>query len=211
MRRRASGRSVDAYRRDPSQDREAVASHHQSNHRLPVAENTLNRQFTVAHPTRVWAGDRTDVWTTEGWLYFAVILDRYSRLVIGWAMGHWLTVELAEHARTMARANRNLPAGLLHHSDRGSPYTATRDQQLLATHGITASMSRTVIAGTTPGWNASSGRSSVTACLLGTTLPVTTRYGIASSTVRYSLIGSAGTRPSAITSPAEYEARTAVA
>jgi transposase InsO family protein len=85
-----------------------------------VAENTLTRQFTVAHPNRVGAGDITCVWTTEGWLYLAVILDLYARLVIGWAMGHRLTVELAEQALTMALANRNPLAGLLHHSDRGS-------------------------------------------------------------------------------------------
>ena len=92
----------------------------QSNPRLPVAENTLNRQFTVTHPNQVWAGDLTYVWTTEGWLYLAVILDLYSRLVVGWAMGHRLTVELAEQALTMALANWNPLAGLLHHSDRGS-------------------------------------------------------------------------------------------
>ena len=114
----------------------------QSNPRLPVAENTLNRQFTVAHPNRVWAGDITYVWTTEGWLYLAVILDLYSRLVIGWAMGHRLTVELAEQALTMALANRNPLAGLLHHSDRGSQYAAMSYQLLLTTHGITTSMSR---------------------------------------------------------------------
>src|SRR5450759_1478897 len=70
----------------------------QSNHRLPVATNTLNRQFTVTHPNRVWAGDLTYVWTTEGWLYLAVGLDLYSRTVIGWAIGHRLTVDSAEHA-----------------------------------------------------------------------------------------------------------------
>ncbi len=74
----------------------------QSNHQLPVAENTLNRQFIVTQPNRVLAGDLTYVWTTEGWLYLAVILDLYSRLVVGWAMGTRLTVELAEHALTMA-------------------------------------------------------------------------------------------------------------
>ena len=114
----------------------------QSNPRLPVAENTLNRQFTVAHPNQVWAGDLTYVWTTEGWLYLAVILDLYSRLVVGWAMGHRLTVELAEQALTMALANRNPLAGLLHHSDRGSQYAATSYQLVLTTHGITTSMSR---------------------------------------------------------------------
>ncbi len=89
----------------------------QANHRLPIAENTLNRQFTVAHPNRVWAGDITYVWTPEGWLYLAVVLDLYSRTVIGWAMGPRLTVDLAEHALTMALTNRqpicrhDLPAG----------------------------------------------------------------------------------------------------
>ena len=114
----------------------------QSNPRLPVAANTLDRQFTIAAPNRVWAGDRTSVWTTEGWLYLAVILDLYSRRVIGWAMGHRLTVELAERALTMALTNRTPTAGLLHHSDRGSQYAATSYQQLLAAHGVTASMSR---------------------------------------------------------------------
>ena len=103
----------------------------QSNHRLPVAENTLACQFTVEQPNRVWAGDLTYVWTTEGWLYLAVILDLYSRLVVGWAMDHRLTVELAEQALTMALASRNPLAGLLHHSDRGSQYAATRYQLLL--------------------------------------------------------------------------------
>ena len=115
----------------------------QSHHRLPVATNTRNRQFTVTHPNRVWAGDLTYVWTTEGWLYRAVILDLYSRRVIGWAMGHRLTVELAEQALTMALANRTPRAGLLHHADRGSQYAATRYQRLLGEHGITTSMSRT--------------------------------------------------------------------
>jgi transposase InsO family protein len=114
----------------------------QSNHRLPVAENTLNRQFTAEYPNRVWAGDITYVWTTEGWLYLAVVLDLYSRAVIGWAMGHRLTVDLAEHALTMALANRKPKAGLLHHSDRGRQYAATAYQQLLTTHGMTGSMSR---------------------------------------------------------------------
>lgn len=114
----------------------------QSNHRWPIAENTLNRQFTVEHPNRVWAGDITYVWTTEGWLYLAVVLDLYSRTVIGWAMGHRLTVDLAEHALTMALANRKPTTGLLHHSDRGSQYAAMSYQQVLTTHAMTTSMSR---------------------------------------------------------------------
>ena len=115
----------------------------QSQHRLPVAANTLNRQFTVESPNRVWAGDITYVWTAEGWLYLAVVLDLYSRAVIGWAMGARLTGDLVQHALTMALQQRTPTRGLLHHSDRGSQYAATSYQQLLATHGITASMSRT--------------------------------------------------------------------
>ncbi len=113
-----------------------------SAHPWPVATNILNRQFQVEQPNRVWAGDLTYVWTTEGWLYLAVVLDLYSRLVIGWAMGHRLTVELAERALTMALVKRNPTAGLLHHSDRGSQYAAHRYQQMLTTHGLTPSMSR---------------------------------------------------------------------
>ena len=115
----------------------------QSNHRLPVAQNTLNRQFMVEAPNRVWAGDLTYVWTTEGWLYLAVLLDLYSRRVIGWAMGHRLTVDLAEQALTMALVTRRPEAGLLHHSDRGSQYAASRYQQLLDAQGLVPSMSRT--------------------------------------------------------------------
>jgi transposase InsO family protein len=114
----------------------------QSQHRFPVVANTLDRQFTVTAPNRVWAGDITYVWTTEGWLYLAVILDLYSRRVIGWAMGHRLTVDLAEQALTMALVTRSPGAGLLHHSDRGSPYAATSYPRLLDEYRITTSMSR---------------------------------------------------------------------
>ena len=113
-----------------------------SSHRLPVAANTLQRQFTVPQPNRVWAGDITYIWTLEGWLYLAVLLDLYSRAVIGWAMGPHLTGDLTEQALHMALTTRQPTAGLLHHSDRGSQYAAGPYQQLLTTHGITASMSR---------------------------------------------------------------------
>jgi putative transposase len=113
-----------------------------SRHPFPVAANRLNRQFTVTHPNRVWAGDLSDVWTAEGWLYLAVVLDLYSRAVIGWAMGTRLTGDLAQQALTMALHQRAPKAGLLHHSDRGSQYAATSYQPLLATHGIAGSMSR---------------------------------------------------------------------
>ena len=113
-----------------------------SAHQHPVVPNMLNRQFAVAAPNRVWAGDITYVWTTEGWLYLAVVLDLYSRRVIAWGMGSRLTQELATAALTMAIEHRQPARGVVHHTDRGSQYAATRDRELLADHGLTASMSR---------------------------------------------------------------------
>jgi len=107
-----------------------------------VAANILNRAFTVATPNWVWAGDITCVWTLEGWLYLAVLLDLYSRRVVGWAMGQRLTGELAEQALTMALATRAPTAGLIHHSNRGSQYAATRYQCLLTGYCLIPSMSR---------------------------------------------------------------------
>lgn len=81
-------------------------------------------------------------WTAEGWLYLAVLLDLYSRVVISWAMGQRLTVDLAERALTMALGNRPCTARLVHHSDRGSQYAATSYQRVLKTHSLISSMSR---------------------------------------------------------------------
>jgi transposase InsO family protein len=113
-----------------------------SSHRLPVAENTLKRAFSVRQPDRLWAADISYVWTAEGWLYLAVVLDLYSRAVIGWAMGERLTTELATEALTMALWRRKPTGTLLHHSDRGIQYAAGDYQRLLAKHGIACSMSR---------------------------------------------------------------------
>lgn len=114
----------------------------QSAHSFPVVSNQLNRQFTVAAPNQVWAGDLTYIWTAEGWLYLAVLLDLYSRAVIGWAMGARLTGELTQQALQMAFDRRRPKPGLLHHSDQGSQYAATAYQQQLTAAGITGSMSR---------------------------------------------------------------------
>ena len=113
-----------------------------SKHKLPVAANTLDRHFTVTAPNRVWAGDITYVWTDAGWLYLAVVLDLYSRAVIGWAMGSRLSADLAREALTMALWRRKPGAGLLHHSDRGVQYAAHDYQRLLGEHRIECSMSR---------------------------------------------------------------------
>jgi putative transposase len=113
-----------------------------SAHQYPVVPNTLNRQFAVAQPNQVWAGDITYVWTAEGWLYLAVVLDLYSRRVIAWGMGSRLTQELATAALTMAMEHRRPTSGVLHHTDRGAQYAATLYREMLAGYGLTASMSR---------------------------------------------------------------------
>lgn len=113
-----------------------------SRHQFPVAANQLNRQFAVAAPNQVWAGDLTYIWTMEGWLYLAVLLDLYSRTVVGWAMGARLTGDLTQQALQMALHRRHPQPGLLHHSDRGSQYAATAYQEQLRAAGITGSMSR---------------------------------------------------------------------
>lgn len=113
-----------------------------SSHRLPVAANTLDRQFAVTSPNRVWAGDITYIWTEQGWLYLACVLDLYSRAVIGWAMGSRLTADLAQEALMMALWRRKPTLGLLHHSDRGVQYASREYQRQLANAGITCSMSR---------------------------------------------------------------------
>jgi transposase InsO family protein len=98
--------------------------------------------LSVTQPNRVWAGDISYVWTAEDWLYLAVVLDLYSRAVIGWAMGERLTTELAPHALTMALWRRKPIGALRHHSERGVQYAAGDYPRLLAEHGIACSMSR---------------------------------------------------------------------
>lgn len=114
----------------------------ESGHGLPVARNVLARRFTVDAPDSVWVGDITYVWTAQGWLYLAVLLDLYSRRVVGWALRPTLAEELATEALQMALSRRQPPRGLLHHTDRGCQYAATEYRAELAQRGITCSMSR---------------------------------------------------------------------
>jgi len=114
----------------------------QSNHAHPVAENVLARQFTTEAPNAVWVSDITYIWTLEGWLYLGVILDLYSRRVVGWAMGARIDQELTLRALRMALSDRRPKPGLVHHSDRGSQYAAKRYRRLLAARRIDCSMSR---------------------------------------------------------------------
>jgi putative transposase len=108
----------------------------------PKAPNLLNRQFTVRAPDTVWAGDITYLWTDEGWLYLAVVLDLYSRRVVGWSISDRLTQELAIAALQRALSERHVDEDLLHHSDRGSQYTSEAYQRLLRARGLRVSMSR---------------------------------------------------------------------
>ncbi len=113
-----------------------------SQHEHPVAPNLLNRDFTASAPNTKWVADITGVWTWEGWLYLAVVLDIFSRMVVGWAMDQHRDEALVEQAARMVLARRHPEPGLLHHSDRGSQYTAADYRALLARCGIIVSMSR---------------------------------------------------------------------
>ena len=115
----------------------------QSNHNLPVAANVLNREFTATMPNQKWVTDITYIPTDEGWLYLAVVLDLFSRRVVGWAMDTYMTVDLPLRALRMALDNRRPPGGLLHHSDRGSQYASLIYQAALQSRAIQPSMSRT--------------------------------------------------------------------
>jgi putative transposase len=113
-----------------------------SRHKLPVAGNLLDRQFDTASPDQVWTVDITYIPTGEGWLYLAVVMDLYSRMIVGWAMGERMMRELAMDALRMARFHRKPASGLLHRSDRGSQYCSGDYQALLAEYGMRCSMSR---------------------------------------------------------------------
>jgi putative transposase len=107
-----------------------------SNHSHPVAPNVLERDFSPSQPNSTWATDITYVWTGEGWLYVAVVLDLFSRMVVGWSMSEHIDTQLVLGALEMALQGRKPPRGLIHHSDRGSQYASTEYRQALASRGI---------------------------------------------------------------------------
>jgi len=113
-----------------------------SNHKQPVFENLLQRQFEVAQPDQVYASDVTYIWTQQGWLYLAVVIDLCSRKVVGWSMSTRMKAQLVCDALKMAIWQRRPKAGLIHHSDRGSQYASKAFRQLLKAHGFKGSMSR---------------------------------------------------------------------
>jgi putative transposase len=107
-----------------------------------AAANLLDRQFAAPAPNRKWVADFTYIWTAEGWLYVAVVLDLFSRRIVGWSMQSTMTAQLVTDALMMAIWRRGRPNALLHHSDRGSQYTSEPFQRLMADQGISCSMSR---------------------------------------------------------------------
>lgn len=113
-----------------------------STHDLPVAENLLNRDFGAPEANVKWASDITYIWTQEGWLYLAVVLDLFSRRVVGWCMQPSMDRSLVLNALEMALGQRQPGEGLVHHSDRGSQYASGDFQEKLASAGISCSMSR---------------------------------------------------------------------
>lgn len=113
-----------------------------SKHRYPVASNLLGRQFNVNRPNRTWASDITYLWTKEGWLYLAVVLDLYSRKVVGWSVSNRITADLPIKALRMALGRRRPESGLIHHSDQGVQYACHAYQRLLKGNGLIPSMSR---------------------------------------------------------------------
>ena len=113
-----------------------------SRHNLPVAPNLLDRNFTPEAPNQVWASDITYLWTDEGWLYLAIVLDLFNREVVGWSLKPRMTADIVTDALTMAWFRRKPAAGLIHHSDRGSQYASLAFQNRLKEYGMVCSMSR---------------------------------------------------------------------
>ena len=110
--------------------------------RSVIAGNVLDRQFTADAPNRKWVADFTYIWTAEGWLYVAAVIDLFSRRVVGWSMSDTMTAQLVTDALVMAIWRRGKPDALLHHSDQGSQYTSEQFQRLMTDNGVTCSMSR---------------------------------------------------------------------
>ena len=110
--------------------------------RSVIAGNVLDRQFTADAPNGKWVADFTYIWTAEGWLYVAAVIDLFSRRVVGWSMSDAMTAQLVTDALVMAIWRRGKPDALLHHSDQGSQYTSEQFQRLMTDNGVTCSMSR---------------------------------------------------------------------
>lgn len=113
-----------------------------SNHQRPIYENVLQRQFTVDQPNKAYVSDITYIWTQEGWLYLTVMIDLFSRKVVGWHMSFRMSADTVCMALNVPIGLRNPEKGLIVHSDRGAQYASQQYQSLLASHGFIGSMSR---------------------------------------------------------------------
>lgn len=113
-----------------------------SKHNLPIAPNLLDRNFNPAAPNQVWTSDITYLWTDEGWLYLAIVLDLFNREIVGWSLKPRMTTDIVTDALTMAWFRKRPAAGLMHHSDRGSQYASHAFQRALEKYGMICSMSR---------------------------------------------------------------------
>jgi transposase InsO family protein len=113
-----------------------------SRHGLPIAPNLIQRNFAAASANRIWLADITYIPTAEGWLYLAAVMDLFSRKIVGWAMRDHMQIELASSALNMAIRQQRPQTGLIHHSDRGVQFASQDYRAVLASAGITASMSR---------------------------------------------------------------------
>ena len=107
-----------------------------------IAPNVLDRQFHAAFPNKKWVADFTCIWTAQGWLYVAAVIDLFSRRVVGWSMSTTMTAGLVADALTMAIWRRGKPDALLHHCDQGSQYTSGQFRELMAGNGVMCSMRR---------------------------------------------------------------------
>jgi transposase InsO family protein len=114
-----------------------------SDHNLPVAADLLEQDFSASEPNQKWTQDITYIWTDEGWMYLAVVMDLFSRSIVGWSMNRRMTQSLVCDALTSALFRRGFPREVIVHSDRGSQYCSHRFQQLLQKHSLLCSMSRT--------------------------------------------------------------------
>ncbi|MDB5383477.1 MAG: putative family transposase, group, OrfB [Rhodospirillales bacterium] len=122
--------------------RRGLPKDHGERHAAPMPPNILDRQFAATRQNQKWVADLTDIWTAEGWLHVAVVIDLFSRRVVGWSMSSSMTAQLVTDALVMAIWRRGKPLAVLHHSDRGSQYSSEQFQRLMAELGVTCSMSR---------------------------------------------------------------------
>jgi transposase InsO family protein len=147
---RVQGHDVGRYRARSLMKKAGVSVKHRkkftkttdSKHNLPVAPNLLERNFQPDRPDAIWCSDISYLWTAQGWLYLAIVIDLYSRKIVGWAMSNRLKTSLVIEALMMAYWRRKPTKGLIHHSDRGSQYASGDYQNLLYSYGMTCSMSR---------------------------------------------------------------------